>query len=150
MVYLPYPVMLKEKTARKLTEYVEKGVLLIGSFPGAGYFRRQSAEPKTFFAGLLESANVAQRVCSSDPDVKARLHEGPEGKYLWVVNPTRKTREVTIRLIARDAGLCIEKDVWQGKPVTADGDTVKVTVGDRDVAVMNLSRLRRGLFNLSA
>jgi len=54
--------------------------------------------------------------------------------------PDPKTREVTIRLIARDAGLCIEKGVWQGKPVTADGDTVKVTVGDRDVAVMNLQK----------
>ena len=79
-----------------------------------------------------------QRVRSSDPDVKARLHDGAGGKYLWVINPTRSTREVTIRLTARDAGLAVDEDLWGGKPVTVDGDTVKVTVGDRDAAVIRL------------
>ena len=72
--------------------------LLIGTFPGAGYYRHHARETRSFFAGLLEWGNVAQRVRSSDPDVKARLHEGAGGKYLWVVNPTRSAREVTIRL----------------------------------------------------
>ena len=70
--------------------------------------------------------------------MKARLHEGPGGKYLWVVNPTRKARKVTIQLTARDPGLRAGKDVWQGKPVPADENTIKVTVGDRDVAVIQL------------
>ncbi len=231
LVYLPYPVMLKQETARKLTEYVEKGgqliceglpgyfgdrghvgevqpnlgldrlfdarekyveftpdllenltlevrgsringryflqeysttggrvvgtfdngaaaavenifgkgkTLLIGTFPGAGYYRRHSPETRKFFAGLLEWGGVDQCVRSSDPDIKARLHDGPGGRYLWVLNPTREAHEVTIQLTARDARLRAGKDLWQGKPVMADGNTVKVTVGDRDAAVIQL------------
>lgn len=81
---------------------------------------------------------VHQRVRSSDPDVKARLHEGPGGKYLWVVNPAREPREVTIQLTARDAGLRTRKDLWGGKPATLNRNAVKVTVGDRDAAVIPL------------
>jgi len=112
--------------------------LLIGTFPGAGYYRHHSAETRKFFAGLLEWGNVAQRVNSSDPDVKARLHEGTGGKYLWVVNPTRTSREVTIRLTPMDAGLQVSNDLWNGKPAKLNDNTIKVTVGDRDVAVIPL------------
>lgn len=231
VVYLPYPVMLKQETARKLTEYVEKGgkliceglpgyfgdrghvgevqpnlgldklfgarekyveftpdllenltlqvrgskidgryffqeysteggnivgtfdngsaaavenvsgkgkTLLIGTFPGAGYFLHHSAETRKFFAGILEWGNVAQRVSSSDSEVKVRLHEGAGGKYLWVVNPIRISREVTIRLTPGDSGLVAGKDLWGGKPVTLNGNAVKVTVDDRNVAVIPL------------
>ena len=119
-------------------EFGKGKTLLIGTFPGAGYYRHHSDETRKFFAGLLEWGNVAQRVSSSDPEVKARLHEGPGGKYLWVVNPTRTSREVTIRLTASDAGLGAGKDLWNGKTATLNGNAVKVTVGDRDVAVIPL------------
>ncbi len=112
--------------------------MLIGTFPGAGYYRRHSAETRKFFVGLLEWGRVDQRVRSSDPDIKARLHEGPGGKYLWVVNPTRKAREVTIQLTARDAASHAGKDLWGGKPATLNGNAVTVTVADRDVAVIQL------------
>jgi Beta-galactosidase len=112
--------------------------LLIGTFPGAGYYRHHSAEARKFFAGLLEWGNVTQGVSSSDPEIKARLHEGAGGKYLWVVNPTRTSREVTIHLNAIDVVLVAEKDLWGGKPATLNGNEVKVTVGDRDAAVISL------------
>src|SRR5262249_47629117 len=71
-------------------------VLLIGSFPGGGYFRPHSAETKTFFAGLLEWAGVGQIARVSDPMLKARLHSGPGGDYLYLVNPTRQMRTATV------------------------------------------------------
>jgi hypothetical protein len=55
-----------------------------------------------------------------------------------VLNPIRETREVMVRLTALDAGLRGGEDVWQGQPVTVDGNMVKVTVGDRDAAVIHL------------
>ena len=116
--------------------------LLIGTFPGAGYYRHHSAETRKFFAGLLEWGNVTQGVSSSDPEVKARLHEGPGGKYLWVVNPTRTSREVTIQLTAAEAGLVAGKDLWGGKPVTLKENAVKLTVDDRDAAVIPLQLQR--------
>ena len=111
---------------------------MIGTFPGAGYYLHHSAGTREFFAGLLEWANVKQRILSNDSDVKARLHEGPGGKYLWVVNPTRTSREVTIQLSASDEELSIGKDLWGGMPVTAGRNAVKVTVGERDAAVISL------------
>ena len=231
LVYLPYPVMLKQETAKKLIEYVEKGgrliseglpgyfgdrghvgevqpnlgldklfgtlekyveftpdllenltlevrgsridgryfiqeyspeggkvvgtfdngeaaaienefgkgkTLLIGTFPGSGYFKNHSAGSREFFAGLLEWGNVDQRVRSSDPEVKVRMHEGPGGKYLWVVNPTRTSREVTILLTDRDKILNIGQDLWGGKEATLIDNSVRVFVDDRDAAVIPL------------
>src|SRR5687768_4736329 len=59
--------------------------LLIGSFPGAAYFLHHSPETKAFFASLLDWAGLAQQVKVSPPDVKARLHTGSGGSYLWVL-----------------------------------------------------------------
>jgi beta-galactosidase len=112
--------------------------LLIGTFPSAGYYRHHSPGTMEFFAGLLDWGGVAQRVHSSDPTIKARLHEGSGGKYLWVLNPTRETREVTVRFSDRDTGLRTGKDLWQGRPVTVNGNTVKVTVAGRDAVVIRL------------
>ncbi len=231
VVYLPYPVMLKQETARKLTEYVEQGgrliceglpgyfgdrghvgevqpnlgldrlfgarekyveftpdllenltlqvrgsringrfflqeyapsggrvvgtfgngaaaamendfgkgrTLLIGTFPGAGYYRRHAPETRKFFAGLLEWGGVAQRVRSSDPDVKARLHTGQAARYLWVINPSRTSREVEITVAGQGTEFSNGSDIWGKRRVRVEGNTVRVEVGDRDVAVIHL------------
>ena len=72
--------------------------LLIGTFPGGAYFRNRAPATREFFAGLLAWAGVPQQAKSSDPEVKARLHQGAGGTYLWVVNPTRTARTVKISL----------------------------------------------------
>lgn len=111
--------------------------LLIGTFPGGGYFRTHSASTRKFFAGLLEWAGVRQRVRTDDPEIRARLHQGPGGTYLWVVNPTRQTRtaKLTLPSAYREAS-----DLWQdsGKPSVA-GNVVTATVEDRNAAVIRLS-----------
>ncbi|MEO5997853.1 MAG: beta-galactosidase [Chitinophagaceae bacterium] len=112
--------------------------LLIGSFPGGGYARHHSAETRKFFAGLLEWGNVSQRVISSDPEVKVRLHEGVGGKYLWVVNATRTSREVTIRLSDKVKVSQAGKDLWSGKSASLNNNEIKITVDDRDAAVIPL------------
>ncbi len=119
-------------------EFGKGKTLLIGTFPGAGYYLHHSPESRKFFAGLLQWGNVSQRVSSSDPEVKVRVHDGAGGKYLWVVNPTRTSREVTIGLGTADAGSRIGNDLWGGKSGILNGNTVKVTVDDRDVAVIPL------------
>ena len=50
--------------------------LLDRHFPGGAYFRSHAAATREFFAGLLAWAGVQQQVQSSDPEVKARLHQG--------------------------------------------------------------------------
>jgi beta-galactosidase len=112
--------------------------LLIGSFPGAGYYRHRSAESKAFFASLLDGARVEQQVRSTDPDVKARVHTGPGGTYVWVVNPTRTPRDVTIALSDRLGRFRAAEDVWDGQPVSLNNGHIRVQVADRNAAVIRL------------
>jgi beta-galactosidase len=228
VVYLPYPVMLKESTVRKLIEYVEKGgklvsegcpayfgdrgkagtvqpnlgldrlfgaresyveftpdlldkltltvrdkkidgrfflqeytlaggsaageytnghvaavehtsgkgkTLLIGTFPGGGYYLHHAPATREFFAGLLGWAGIEQQVRSSDPAVKARIHKGSGGAYAWVVNPTRTKRDVKISL---PAGFRKASELWQESTATLDGNTLTVSVEDRNAAVIRL------------
>jgi beta-galactosidase len=110
--------------------------LLIGTFPGGAYFRSHTPATREFFAGLLERAGVQQQAKSSDPEVKARLHQGAGGTYLWVVNPTRTARTVKISL---PSTFQRAEDLWQesSRP-TVTGNTVSTTVEDRNAAVIRL------------
>jgi beta-galactosidase len=110
--------------------------LLIGTFPGASYYRNHSAATREFFAGLLPWAGVQARVQSNDPLVKARLHQGAGGTYLWVVNPTRTTRTVKISL---PAVFQQAEELWQASDhPTVSGSVVTTTVGDRNASVIRL------------
>jgi len=110
--------------------------LLMGTFPGAAYFRSHAPATREFFAGLLAWAGVQQQVQSSDPEVKARLHRGAGGTYLWVVNPTRTARTVKVSL---PAAFQRAMELWQesSRPAVS-GNIAAVTVEDRNAAVIRL------------
>ena len=110
--------------------------LLIGTFPGGSYYRNHAAGTREFFAGLLTWAGVRQQVQSSDAAVKARMHKGPGGAYLWVVNPTRTAKNVKITVAGAYQRAA---DAWQesSRP-TVSGNTLAVTVEDRNAAVIRL------------
>jgi beta-galactosidase len=109
--------------------------LLIGTYPGTGYARHHSPAAKAFFAGLLEWAGVSQQVRVSVAGVEARLHAGAGGSDLWVVNPAREARDVTVTLPrAVENG----QDLWGGAPVIVHGKELQVRVGARDAAVIGL------------
>ena len=110
--------------------------LLIGTFPGGAYERNHTPETREFFASLLGWAGVKPQVTSSDAEVKARLHRGAGGTYLWIVNPTRIARTVKITL---PAAFQRATELWQGSiPPTVSGEVVTATVTDRNVAVIRL------------
>lgn len=109
--------------------------LLLGTFPGASYFLHHAAGTRAFFAGLLDWAGVKPMLKVDEPTVQARLHKGDGGNYLWVVNPTRTLRSVTVTLPGRFRSA---RELWQtGIPVpTLAGNVVQLTVQDRNVAVL--------------
>ena len=111
--------------------------LLIGTFPGGSYFRNHSPATREFFAGLLNWAGVRPQLQSSDAEVKARLHRGEGGTYLWIVNPTAKRRTVKISLTSP---VQRASELWQDAPaeIAVSGNTVTAAVGDRDAAVIRL------------
>jgi beta-galactosidase len=110
--------------------------LLIGTFPGAGYYRHHSAEAKAFFAGLLKMANVDPRLRSDNTAVQARLHSGAGGNYLWVVNPSRNAAKVTVTIA--DPPFHAAADVWADRAITVAGRNVSVSVPARDGVVIAL------------
>ena len=110
--------------------------LLIGTFPGGAYYRTHAAATREFFAGLLAWAGIRQQVQSSDPAIKARLHKGAGGTYLWVVNPTRTPKTLTLTL---DSPYRRATDLWQdGSHPSITGAALTVTVEDRNAAVVRL------------
>ena len=109
--------------------------LLIGTYPGSGYYHHHSPTAKAFFAGLLEWAGLQQQVRVNVAEVKARLHMGAGGTNLWVVNPTREARDVTVTLPrAVENG----QDLWIGAPVIVHGKELQVHISGRDAAVIRL------------
>lgn len=112
-------------------------VLLIGTFPGGGYYLHHLPAQKAFFAGLIEWANVSPQLRTDAPGSQARLHTGPGGVYLYVVNPDRAPRRIEVTLPSAWAA---GEDVWGGQKVVVNGNSTVVTVGDRDAAVIHLIR----------
>ena len=110
--------------------------LLIGTFPGGAYFRSHAPATREFFADLLTWAGLQPKVQSSDPKVKARLHEGAGGTYLWAVNPTRTARTVKISL---PSAFQRAVELWQeSSQPTVAGNQVSTTIADRSAAVISL------------
>jgi beta-galactosidase len=110
--------------------------LLIGTFPGGGYFRNHTQGSREFFASLLGWAGVKPQIQTSDPQIKARLHQGAGGTYLWVVNPTREAKSVTITL---PASFQKATELWQesGQP-SVSGTSLTTKAEDRNAAVIRL------------
>ena len=112
--------------------------LLIGTFPGAAYFRYPDARGRDAFRGFLEWAGRAQQAAVSNPGVIARLHTGSGGTYLWVLNPARGAKDVAVTL--QQGPFRSVRLLWgeEAEKPSVDGKTVHVHVGQRDAAVLRL------------
>jgi beta-galactosidase len=109
--------------------------LLIGSFPGGGYFLHHGEATKSLFASFLPMAGVVPQVTIDDSSVQARLHQGAGGAYLWVVNQTTGSRSVKVGLSENyQSG----EDIWGKQTVAIEGRQVTVKVEARDAAVIAL------------
>ncbi len=112
--------------------------LLMGSFPGGGYFLHRTPETRTLFAGFLNMAGITPRTVATDNEVQTRMHQGEGGNYLWITNPTLTPRSVRVTL-SRDLGrFSAAEDLWGHLPIQVSGQALSVTVPARDAAVIAL------------
>jgi beta-galactosidase len=107
--------------------------LLMGSFPGAGYYAHHGATTKQLFAGFLKMAGLAPQIAIDDTSVQARLHQGAHGTHIWVTNPTRNEKKVTVTLGAGDFSSAT--DVWGGTAIAQNGRQFALSVPARDAVV---------------
>lgn len=113
--------------------------LLMGSFPGSGYYLHHGRETRTLFAGFLKMAGVSPRVTVTDNVVQARVHQGDGGTNLWITNPSLTQRAVTVSVQADLGRFTAATDKWGGLPVKLAGQSITVSVPPRDAAVIALS-----------
>jgi beta-galactosidase len=116
--------------------------LLIGTMTGAGHFAHPGSGanlgPGTpFFANLLSFGGQAQHVRSSDARIKARLHSGSGGTYLWAANPTREALPVRLELGPQWGPFSAARTLW-GAQASCAGRSVELTAPARDVAIIEL------------
>jgi beta-galactosidase len=112
--------------------------LLIGSFPGAGYFLHHAPETKQLFAGFLQFAELTPQIAIDDNSVQARLHQGSGGTHLWVTNPTRSAKKVTITLTASAGTFNSADDLWNGAAITQTGRQLTMNIPPRDAVIAQL------------
>jgi beta-galactosidase len=110
---------------------------LIGTMCGYGYARHPGDRSPELFGDALAFAGKEQHARSSEPRVKARLHAGDGGAYLWVANPARKALPVRIEL-GKAWGPYKRGRSLRGPEARVEGRVVTLTAGARDVAVIGL------------
>jgi len=110
---------------------------LIGTMIGAGYGHHQQEGASTLFAKLFTLAGKTQHVVSSDPQIKARLHSGEGGTYLWIANPTRQARPARLTIDEHWGGNSVDSPLW-GAACTNEGHTISLTASARDVSIVRL------------
>lgn len=112
--------------------------LLIGTFPGGGYYLHHSPTTKAFFAELLKLASVQPQAQTDNPTTQTRLHAGPGGNYIWLTNPTRTSVTTTISIGEQGPRFHAAEDVWGNRGIAVNGQKLTVTLPPRDGAVIAL------------
>ena len=110
---------------------------LIGSMAGAGHAAHSPQGSERFFADVLSFGGKEQHVRCSDPQVKARLHTGDGGTFLWVANPTRQPRPVRLQLGESWGAYSAASTRW-GATAEISGRAITLTAPARDVTVLAL------------
>jgi beta-galactosidase len=110
---------------------------LIGTMCGYGYGKHSAERAADVFAGALALSGKEQHVRSSETRVKARIHSGAGGTYLWVANPVRKPLPVRLDLSAAWGPFRKARTLW-GAEARVDGRAIALTAGARDVVVVAL------------
>jgi len=109
--------------------------LLIGSFPGAGYYLHHAAPTRELFAGFLKFAGLTQQITIDNPALQARLHQGPGGTHIWVTNPTRESKQITVTLAPSVGDFQSAEDAWGESRITHTGRQLAMNVPARDAVV---------------
>ncbi|WP_172123660.1 MULTISPECIES: beta-galactosidase [unclassified Devosia] len=124
------------RTAVVENSFGEGRTLLVGTHPGIAYFRTSNAENLAYFADVLAWTGNKPRVTLSNPQLHARLHEGPEGAVLWVINPTREAQKAEVMVDQQIASL--GEPYWSSYNAADGAGTI--TVPARDVLIVRLNK----------
>lgn len=116
------------------SDFGEGRTLLIGTMCGTGYGRHPGNRRAEFFAEILSFTGRQQMITVSDNRIKARLHRGKGGSYLWVANPTREDLSVEVEIMTQESALRPVKSLWGPMAEPIQGK-LKLDLPARDVSI---------------
>jgi beta-galactosidase len=129
---------LSGEVAAVANHFGKGNTLLVGTFPGAGYYLHHSPGAKAFFVNLLSSASLHPLIHNDNPATQARLHRGPGGTYLWITNPTRLSEVARVSVDDSSVSFISAEEIWGSHQPVVRGRQVTVTIPPRDGAVIAL------------
>ena len=110
--------------------------LLVGTNPSVGYHMKSGAENRSFFADVFAWSGKERHVTLSNPALFARVHHGPDGSFLWLVNTTRETQISEVTLGGAFTSVRPRDRVW---PLTGNAASDRrYEVAPRDVLIVAL------------
>ena len=110
--------------------------LLIGSMAGWGMRHHEDSERCGFFRRILEFAGKQQRIKVSDQRIRARLHAGEGGEYLWVAN---YRKDVKIPAVVELTGRAIASaEAMYGSSGEVRDGKLYIEVPPRDLCVVRI------------
>lgn len=123
-------------------EYGAGRTRLIGTSLGVGYHDHEDAPglSAAVFEDLLGWAGIRPPTHSTNQTVLCRLHDGPEGRVLWLLNPSRSEEASTI-VVEGGVGAGARAAWGSDADVeVVDGERLRVRVAPRDALVLRLGR----------
>ncbi|MFW6313543.1 MAG: beta-galactosidase trimerization domain-containing protein, partial [Spirochaetota bacterium] len=110
--------------------------LLLGTMPGRGYTVHDGENTCEFYRRVFEFSGKSQLVERSDERIRARVHDGDGGTYLWVANPKRQ--DIPVRVTVNGTWTFDSATSLRGADATVSGRTLTLTAPARDVTVVRL------------
>lgn len=117
--------------------YGDGKTLLIGTMPGKGYARHPGARGCAFFERVFEfGRGESPYVRRSDARIRARIHDGEGGTFLWVANHTRT--DVPVTLSVSDRWPVSGVRTVRGATAEHRANEISMIAPARDVSVLEL------------
>ncbi len=112
---------------------------LVGTFPGATYLRTLDHEPELLIRDALRYAGVRPKVQPLDGFVKARLHKGSGGIFLWALNTSYDGISSEITLLATVGSFSKAKDLVTGRTRAVRQGVIRVSLEPLKGTVLRLT-----------
>ena len=119
-------------------EWHKGRTLLVGTCPGNAYFQSDGTRGREWFQAVLRWAGVEQHVTPAEAGVTARLSRGEDGLVLWVTNPARQDRNVSLRIGSQWGDLSEVRSLRGGVAASLEGRDVRVEIGGREAVILAL------------
>jgi beta-galactosidase GanA len=111
---------------------------LIGTCAGTTYFRTLDHEPEVLIRDALAYAGIEPLIQPVDGFIKARLHKGPCGDFLWVLNTSYEPITSDIALLPKLGSYSQAEDIVSGEVLPIRDGALTLTLAPLKGALLRI------------